>query len=98
MDCAIRLMLDWFTLRGILQAEIDIKVFGGSDMFSATGGEPRMPTVGRQNIEKTMDIIESKGLRLLASDLGGMRGRKIFFSTHTGEVLLKKMNRSQFKE
>ncbi len=98
VDCSIRLMLGWFTQRGIVRNEIEVKVFGGSDMFSIKDSESSSRTVGRQNLEKALQIIEQEGLRLVASDLGGPRGRKIFFSTHTGEVLLKRLNKSQHKE
>ena len=98
MDCAIRLMLDWFTQRGIVRSEIEVKVFGGSDMFAFKAGESRTPTVGRQNLEKALHLIDKAGLRLLASDLGGPRGRKIYFSTNTGEVLMKRLIKSRFKE
>jgi chemotaxis protein CheD len=98
VDCAIRLMLDWFARRGILRSEIEVKAFGGSDMFAAKAEESQSLTVGRQNLEKALHLIDKAGLRLLASDLGGPRGRKIYFSTDTGEVLLKRLNKSQYME
>jgi len=98
VDCAIRLMLDWFTQLGILRSEIEVKAFGGSDMFAVKEGENRTSSVGRQNLDKALSLIDEAGLRLLASDLGGPRGRKIYFSTHTGEVLLKRLNRSRIKD
>ncbi|MDA8414050.1 MAG: chemotaxis protein CheD [Desulfobacteraceae bacterium] len=97
VDCALRLMLDWFTQRGIVRSEIEVKAFGGSDMFAVKGEESRSLTVGRQNLELALHLIKKAGLRLYASDLGGPSGRKIFFSTHTGEVLLKRLNKSQRK-
>lgn len=33
-------------------------------------------------------------LRITASDMGELQGRKILFSTHTGEVLLKRLRKS----
>jgi chemotaxis protein CheD len=34
-------------------------------------------------------------MKITASDLGGPRGRKIFFYSHTGEVLLKRLHSSK---
>ena len=36
-----------------------------------------------------LQVIEDERLVLAASSVGGKRGRKIYFYTHTGEVLLK---------
>ena len=79
VDCAFRLMLEWFTQLNIDRGEIEVKLFGGSDMFSFREGEHRTPSVGRQNIAKALCLIDSAGLRLQASDLGGSQGRKIYF-------------------
>jgi chemotaxis protein CheD len=98
VDCAIRLMLECFTKRGIVLSEIEVKVFGGSDMLAVRDGESGSPTVGRQNLEKALHLIDKAGLRLLASDLGGPRGRKIYFATDTGEVHLRRLKKSQFRE
>ena len=35
-----------------------------------------------------------QGLRLTASDVGGDRGRKLLFLTHTGDVWVKRLNKS----
>jgi chemotaxis protein CheD len=37
--------------------------------------------------------LKSEGLQLHVVDVGGLQGRKIFFNTHTGEVLLKRLSR-----
>jgi chemotaxis protein CheD len=65
-------------------------MFGGADMFGVRDGSA---TVGRQNIDKAVELMAAVGLRLVASDVGGPRGRKIFFNTSTGEVLLRRLSR-----
>jgi len=93
VDCSISRMLAWFMHRGISRGEIDVKIFGGSDMFS--GGETMSKmTVGRQNIVKAFQVIEEEKLHINVSDVGGTKGRKILFFTHTGEVLLKRLRKS----
>ncbi|HEY6839266.1 MAG TPA: chemotaxis protein CheD [Geobacteraceae bacterium] len=96
VECAVGYMMDAFRERGILCREIEAKVFGGADMFSVGPGgcwPDGRPTVGRQNMEKANEILAAEGVRIAVCDVGGLRGRKIIFSPHTGEVFLKRLNR-----
>ncbi|RJX27939.1 MAG: chemotaxis protein CheD [Desulfurivibrio sp.] len=97
VDCAIRRMLEWFFSLGINREEIEVKVFGGSDMFAGPRG-PEYKGIGRQNIDMALQTLEQEGLRLAASDVGGPRGRKIIFKSYSGEVFLKRLNRAEFKQ
>jgi chemotaxis protein CheD len=94
VDCSIMRMLGWFMGNGVAREEIDVKVFGGSDMLGVTEGTTKA-TVGRQNIAIAFRVIEKEKLRVSASDVGGPRGRKIIFSSVTGEVLLKRLRKSE---
>lgn len=90
VDCSIMRMLGWFMEYGITREEIDVKVFGGSDILSA----PEIKTetsVGRQNIAVAFEVIEKEMLSVSAVDVGGLQGRKILFSSNTGEVFLKRL-------
>ena len=93
VDCSIRRMLTWFLTHGVLRKEIVVKLFGGSDLLSGPEGSLRKG-VGRQNIERALAVIDEEGLYLAASDVGGLRGRKILFKTYTGEIFLKRLQRS----
>jgi chemotaxis protein CheD len=96
VECSIMRMLGWFMLNGVAREEIDVKVFGGSDMLSV----PEITTkasVGRQNIAMAFHVLEKEMLRVSASDVGGLRGRKIIFSSKTGEVLLKRLRNSELE-
>jgi chemotaxis protein CheD len=85
-------MLEGLEARGIAKRELEIKVFGGANMFDISPGRP---SVGTQNAEKALELLNSEGVRVVSSDLGGGHGRKIFFHTHTGEVFLKHLVRSE---
>jgi chemotaxis protein CheD len=93
VECAIERMLEELHARGVPNSEIDAKLFGGSDMFDTVEG--RRLSVGRQNLEMAQATLEHAGIRVLTQDLGGPRGRKIIFHTHTGEVLLKRMRKTE---
>ena len=88
VECSIRHMLSRFLSFGIHRSEIQVKLFGGSDMFELKS--PASISVGKQNIEIAMKVIGDEGLTLVSSDVGGPLGRKILFHTQTGEVLLKR--------
>jgi chemotaxis protein CheD len=93
VDCSIRHMLEQFSSLGIGHREIEVKLFGGADMFRTGAGERE--TVGAQNTQTALRIIEKEHLNLCKTDTGGDRGRKIFFYTHTGEIFLKRLGRSE---
>lgn len=93
VDCSVRRMLSWFLNRGVQRKEIVLKLFGGADLLSGPEGSFRKG-VGRQNIERALAVIAEEGLYLAASDVGGLRGRKILFKTYTGEIFLKRLQRS----
>jgi chemotaxis protein CheD len=93
VDSSILTMLKGFDRYGIPRSRIEVKLFGGADMLPATPFKTREGSVGRQNIEIAMRVVEREKLRLVASDLGSTHGRKIFFNTHTGEILLKRLGK-----
>ncbi len=89
VECSIRHMLEQFRSLGIGHREIEVKLFGGADMFAAGDGERE--TVGAQNTKIALRTIKKERLTLSKSDTGGSQGRKIFFYTHTGEIFLKRL-------
>lgn len=90
VDCAVKAMIDAVFRRRITPEEVAVKLFGGSDMLSHS--EERMgPSVGRQNIEMALNVLTRNGFAVSVSDVGGKRGRKIFFNTGSGEVHLKRL-------
>ncbi len=91
VDSSILTMLKGFERYGVSRTRIEVKLFGGSDVLSTGGSGKRGPTVGKQNIEAALQVLEREHLKLTASDFGGMRPRKILFKTHTGEILLKRL-------
>jgi len=91
VDCAIREMVKSFDRLGVKRSELEVKCFGGADMFSRPIEKSGILSVGRQNAETAEEVMKSEGLTLITRDVGGLQGRKILFYTHTGEVLLKRL-------
>jgi chemotaxis protein CheD len=91
VDCSIRQMVKLFGSLGVRRSEIEVKCFGGADMFSRRIKTDSCLSVGRQNSLAADALIKNEGLTLVSRDVGGLQGRKLFFYTHTGEVLLKRL-------
>lgn len=94
VDCSIRRMVEQFRRRGVPPGELDVKLFGGADMFGAEGKSGDSRTIGKQNIMAALQLIEAEGLTINTSDVGGTRGRKIFFLTDNGDIYLKRLRRN----
>lgn len=92
VNSSIRTMVQAFQHYGIDHAHIEVKLFGGSDVLPVHESRRQQATVGKQNIDAALRTLEREHLRLAASDLGGIQGRKILFNTHTGEILLKRVH------
>ncbi|MCM0081354.1 chemotaxis protein CheD [Geomonas sp. Red32] len=90
--CAVRLMLRHLAERGVNRSEIQAKLFGGAEMFTCRG---KNGSVGQQNAELALRLLQDEGIRLVSHDFGGERGRKLVFDTDSGEVYLKKLRKSE---
>jgi chemotaxis protein CheD len=93
VDSSITYMIKRFENHGIKRNEIKVKLFGGADVLYYIEDDKERHTVGKKNIAKAYEVIDNERLNLLMSDVGGTSGRKIFFFTHTGEILLKRLSR-----
>ncbi|MGD0127859.1 MAG: chemotaxis protein CheD [Terriglobia bacterium] len=94
VDFSIRDLARQFDELGAFRGEVEVKLFGGSDVLPIGGGVARPATVGRQNCEVAVELVEAEGFRLAASSLGGTRGRHIQFNSSTGEVQLRWLARA----
>ena len=91
IDCSIKRMIKKFDALGINRVDIQVKIFGGSDMFGTGSSDVLSKTIGMENVMVANTIIEKAGLRVAAFDTRGNQGRKILFFPHTGEVFLKRL-------
>jgi chemotaxis protein CheD len=85
---AIDLLIERMVLNGSAQKDLLAKVFGGSQ--TAFPGASRS-NVGAANVALANELLEKHGIRVLASDTGGARGRKLIFHTDLGEAWLKRL-------
>ena len=92
VECSIRQLIRLFDKAGSRRRDIEVKCFGGADMFTRRIEKPGLVSVGRQNITTAEKLLNREGLRIVKQDVGGLGGRKVLFYTHTGEVLLKRLS------
>ena len=98
IDQSFKRMIAFFRENQIKRRDITIKVFGGSDMFTAVNPAKNLQTIGAQNVRKIFACLKEAGLEAAATDVGGTLGRKLIFLSYTGEVFIKKIKREQFAD
>ena len=65
------------------------KAFGGGKVLPGMTSD-----VGGQNIDFVRHFLRNEGIPLWSEDMGGMHPRKVYFFPHTGQVLVKRMERA----
>jgi chemotaxis protein CheD len=89
VDSSVEWMLNRFEKRGINSKDLEVKIFGGSEIFYDSKKYETSFSVGTKNIEVALKVIHEKKLKLKAWNVGGNKGRKVIFYTDTGEVFTK---------
>lgn len=95
-DLGIRLILRDLSRQGVRVNSLQAKLVGGAQMFSGLS-DNNVLNIGRRNIEATKKILKELGIRILAEDLGGNRGRTMILDTSTGGVIVRSLG-SRLKE
>lgn len=95
VSCSLLFMLSYYTHQGVPYRELEVKLFGGAMMFTSPGqSDSSIGAIGKRNIEVAMEIIRTRHLRLVSSDIGGPWGRRIIFNTEAGEVKLQRIRKT----
>ena len=88
VNYALETMIEKFKIYDIRPDEIEVRLFGGANIFVSEESRNKENCIGKKNVEKALNIISITGLNMVAFNSGGQCGRKIHFYTHTGKVLL----------
>ena len=84
VDTSILRIIRSFNSRGIKHSQIEAKVFGGAQAIFKGKIKP-----GPTNIRIDFEMLANNKIPILASDVGGDKGRNLAFITNTGEVFVK---------
>jgi chemotaxis protein CheD len=86
-DVAIHKLLREVERLGGDRSRLVAKIFGGACVLDVWGEKTR--TLGRANVEAAHETLHELGIRVIAEDTGGVRGRRVFFEPHTGETMVR---------
>jgi chemotaxis protein CheD len=90
VDFCIRDLARQFDSLGVQRRDVQVKVFGGADVLYV-GEDDLRPTVGKQNCDTALKVLDEENFVVLAADIGQTFGRKIRFNTASGRVLLARL-------
>lgn len=91
VECVIPEMLRMFQELGGRKDELEVKLFGGANMFVHNNTTQReILHVGSKNVSMARQKIAEAELELKSFDVGGNQGRKIFFDTSSGDVWVRR--------
>lgn len=75
--------------------DLVVKLFGGAQVLNVCENDSGRLTIGDQNIAKAEEELKLLGFAVTARDTGGLKGRKLFFCTRSGDVYLRQINKSK---
>lgn len=82
-NSAFDYMMNYFKKNKLDPTKAIIKLTGGSKMF---GRQKGILNIADRNIESITNELNKLGLKVSDTDLGGNKGRSIFFHLDTGEI------------
>lgn len=85
-NIAVEMLLQHMLALGCKKSDLVAKVFGGASQYVYQND---IIAVGDRNIQVMQSMLEEQRIRIVSESLGGARGRKIYFDTHTGQVSMK---------
>jgi len=83
-------LLEEMQKEGALKRDIYAKISGGAMMFS---GSNSLFDIGQRNVEMAKKVLAELGIPLKAEEVGGKKGRSIFFYVKDGKLEVKIIGR-----
>jgi len=81
VDTAIATVMAAFKKLRVAADDIEVKLTGG-----ATALVHEHTGIGRRNVAAAREVLAGLGLRVVRSDVGGVKGRKIIYLTGSGKL------------
>lgn len=85
-NIAIEKLIEKLLSFGCKRENINAKIFGGGEVVETHNN---MFRIGERNIETAENILKENKIKITGRSVGGKKGRKIRYNTHTGVVLMK---------
>ncbi|WP_027720292.1 chemotaxis protein CheD [Maridesulfovibrio zosterae] len=98
VDTAIDHLLSSMLRLGVKKNELEVKLFGGATgLTTAQVRPPSALGIGNRNVKAALDCLAEKGLYPSRMDVGGNVGRKLLFATNSGDIWMKRLEKSMFQ-
>ena len=85
---AVRALIDKLVALGSEPAALVAKVFGGAHVLGHAAAANHL---GKQNADLAFALLQENRIRVLASDVGGTRGRRVVCHTGDGSAWVKEL-------
>lgn len=89
---AMELLINKMLKLGAERRRLVAKVFGGAHMLPSIRQENG---IGSKIAVFAVDFLKNETIPIVSKDLGGRRGRKVYFHTDSGDVYIKRIGLSQ---
>lgn len=92
-NIAIAKLIEAMEAVGCEKRNMIAKIFGGASPNNFDSSKNLL--VGDKNIALAHHMLAEHRIKITASDLGGLRGRKISLESHTGRVMMKYVQKTE---
>jgi chemotaxis protein CheD len=87
-DLAIPILIEKMEKLGCQKRNMTVKIAGGASMFNFSD-KSMISDIGKRNGEAVVKTLKQLQLQVLASHLGGNKGRTMVLDSKTGKVIIK---------
>ncbi|MBI5055752.1 MAG: chemotaxis protein CheD [Nitrospirae bacterium] len=95
---AMEILINEMLKLGARRENLRAKAFGGASLFQPSGEAGNFFCVGEVNSKFIREFLETEGVPLVTSDLGGDRGRAIHFHYDDFSVYVRKIQKTVNKK
>lgn len=92
-NIAIPKLIEGMEAVGCERRNMVVKIFGGASPNDMQHTNENM-MIGKRNYQIAVDILNQYGIKIVAQDIGGIRGRKIVMDSVTGKIQLSYTQKS----
>lgn len=92
-NIAIPKLIEGMEAVGCQKRDMIIKIFGGASPNDMQHTNENM-MIGKRNYQIAVDILQEYNIKIVAQDVGGIRGRKIVMDSVTGKIQLSYTQKS----
>lgn len=93
-DLGIPLLVQELQKKGAGGRRLQAKLVGGAQMFSGLDDSLAL-NIGQRNVEKARAVLKELGIKILAEEVGGNRGRTMILDTADGKVIVRMLGNVQ---